>query len=469
MPFPTAPLVALAFVAAAADPLLPTLGNPGYDATCYDLAYDFQPGTSLLPGTSTMTAKAVERLDRFALDFAGGTVAEVRVDGRPADYRLEDQKLHVTPAKPVGRGTFRVFVRFTADRDAVVPSPVDETAGWSKDPDGGFAWFGQPDRAHLFFPANDDLADKARFSYRVTVPDGWSAIANGPLRGQRAFDGRTTFVYSSRHPMATQVAQLAVGKFDVVTGVGPHGLPLRSAVPAGQGAAAKAVLDRVPEHLAWLEGRIGRRYPFDSLGLLGIAGNTPMQTFALETQTLPVFPARDLTDPDSAVVVVHELAHQWFGDSAGMGTWSDIWLSEGFASYFDHLWSAEHGGQPLDQQFRGPYGVEQQARTAGMPPGKPGDPAVMFGIGRFTGPLVVYALHEQVGEETFRRIVGAYFDRYRDGSATSADFIAVAAEVGGPALTGFLNDWLYGPKTPPMPGHPDWVANVTPAPGESPR
>jgi aminopeptidase N len=69
---------------------------------------------------------------------------------------------------------------------------------------------------------------------------------------------------------------------------------------------------------------------------------------------------------------------------------------------------------------------------------------------------VLYALHQKVGDARYQRIVQAYFDRYRDGSASSADFVAVANKVGGQDLTTFLNDWLYGAKTPPMPGHPDW-------------
>jgi aminopeptidase N len=453
MPFPTSAVLAVAFVAAAADPLLPSLGNAGYDVVAYDLSYDFRPSTPLMVGTSTITATATDRLTSFELDFAGGSVAEVLVDGRRAEHRLDAGKLVVTPAKPLPRGTFRIFVRFTVDRGARVPSVVDDTAGWSNSPDGGFAWFGQPDRAHLFFPCNDDLADKALFSYRVTVPDGWTAIANGTLRGRRG----STFRYASDHPMAPQVAQLAVGRFDVVTGTGPHGLPLRSAVPAG---ASHDAIARVPEHLAWLEDRVGRRYPFDSLGLLGVASSTPMQTFALETQALPVFPVGTLADPARADVVVHELAHQWFGDSVGAATWSDLWLSEGFATFYDHLWTEQHGGETLASRLKGAYEADQRVRSLGILPGRPGDPTIMFGLGRFSGPLVVYALREQVGDKAFGDIVRTYLDRYRDGSASSADFTAVAVEVAGPSVGDFLDAWLYGPTTPPMPGHPEWRAGT---------
>jgi aminopeptidase N len=432
------------------DRLLPELGNDGYHASAYSLSYDFKPESSQIDATATMTATADTTLDEFGMDFAGGTVRSVSVDGRPARFQVKGQKLVVVPSRKPHRGAFQVSVRYTADRKAKVASKVDDTAGWGNSDDGGFAWWAQPDRAHLLFPCNDDLTDKATFTYRVTVPDGWTAIANGTLASRRSTAGQTTFVYSTAHPMATQLAQLAVGRFDIVTGKGPHGLPLRSAVPAGSDTSG---LKHLPEYLAWLENTIGRRYPFEVAGLLGVDGQTPEQTFALETQTLPIFPVSGLSD---STEVVHELAHQWFGDSAGVKTWSDIWLSEAFATYLDHMWSAEHGGQPLDKAMHQAYNGDKKVRAMGITPGNPGKPEVMFAVGRGAGPVVLYALHQKVGDAQYQRIVQTYFDRYRDGSASSADFVAVAGNVAGQDLTTFLNDWLYGAKTPPMPGHPDW-------------
>ncbi|MBB5891574.1 M1 family metallopeptidase [Kutzneria kofuensis] len=444
-------------------PVLPDLGNDGYQVAAYDLTYDVDPSTSLLPGIARITAVADRRLSEFRLDYAGGTVGKVQVDGRDAAYHLDKQKLVVEPAAAI-RGPFTVTVDFTADRAAKVPSPVDDTAGWANSPDGGFAWFGQPDRAHLFFPCNDAVEDKAYFTFHVTVPAGWTAVANGPLVSRHDTKTASTFTYASSHPFAPQLAQVAAGKYALVAGTGPNGLPLRSAVP--DPAAAKPMLDQLPSFLDWLQERIGRPFPFETVGVLG-AATRPMQTDALETQTLPVFEADALTRPENGYVVVHELAHQWFGDSAGIADWNDIWLSEGFASYFDHLYSAEHGGQSLADAFRWAYEVlDPKARSLGITPANPTRPDVLLGVGRGEGSLVVYALHEKVGDQVFHRIVDTYLDRYRDGSATSADFIRVATSVGGKDLGPFLRDWLYGSTTPPMPGHPDWTPKPSTSEGD---
>ena len=80
------------------------------------------------------------------------------------------------------------------------------------------------------------------------------------------------------------------------------------------------------------------------------------------------------------------------------------------------------------------------------------------------GVLVLYALRNLVGESAFNALERAFLDRYRNSSASTADYIAVASEVSGQDLSGFLQDWLYGTKTPRMPGHPDWtVTPVNPA------
>jgi aminopeptidase N len=439
-------------------PLLPDLGNDGYQVSAYDLTYNVTPNTTLLPGTARINAVADRRLAEFRLDYAGGTVGKVQVNGRDAAFHQDKEKLVVDPATAV-RGAFAVTVDFTADRAAQVPSQVDSTAGWSNDPDGGFAWIGQPDRAHLFFPCNDAVDDKAYFRYHVTVPTGWTVAANGPLVAQNATNDTTTFTYASAHPLAPQLAQLAVGKYTLVTGTGPNGLPLRSFVP--DAAAAKPMLDQLPSFLDWLQQRIGRRFPFETVGLLG-ADHTAQQSDALETQTLPVFRAGALSDPNAAPVVVHELAHQWFGDSAAVADWHDLWLSEGFATYFDRLYAAEHGGRSVADELRWSYEtLDPTARAAGFTPANPTRPDVMFGLARGDGALVVYALQQKVGNQTFHRIIDTYLDRYRDGNATSADFIRVATSVGGPELGPFLHNWLYANTTPPMPGHPDWVAKTS--------
>jgi aminopeptidase N len=196
--------------------------------------------------------------------------------------------------------------------------------------------------------------------------------------------------------------------------------------------------------------------------------------FALETQTLSLYDkpwfdgtygGRGIWEP----TMVHELSHMWFGDSVAPYEWSDLWLNEGHATWYEFTWAAEHGEleedigiadfEELMQQL---YSLGDQYRDAYGPVGAPlsGDVNQLFSRQvYFGGALVLYALRQQVGDAAFGRIERAWVSRYRDGVASTADFIALASRVSGQDLTKFLNDWIYGTTTPPMPGHPDWTVD----------
>ncbi|MFB9908811.1 M1 family metallopeptidase [Allokutzneria oryzae] len=440
------------------DKLLPGLGNGGYDAQKYTVDYRFEPGVSTMDSRTTMVAVATQELSRFTMDFAGGTVSEVQVNGQRAPFAIEGEELVITPARPLRKGrSFTTEVRYVADRDAKVASPVDETAGWGRNSDGGFSFWSQPDRAHLFFPSNDHPSDKAQFVFRVDVPQGWNVVANGLLHSWTNNGGRDRFEYRTVHPITTQISQVAVGKLTTVPGTGPGGLPLRSAVPTDKAGAVRPALDKIPAHLAWLENKLGRRFPLETYGVLGVHGPSPVNTWALENATLSTFPVSSLLNAEEVEpVMVHEAAHQWFGNSVSFAGFSDVWLSEGFATYFDHLWTAETTKKPMGEMFRQAYERDQQIRDeAGSIVVSP-IPEAIFGLARGGGSLVVYALRQQAGEQGFQRIMQAFLDRFRDRSATTEQFQRLVTEVGGPETGAVLDAWLHAKRTPPMPGHPDW-------------
>jgi aminopeptidase N len=151
-------------------------------------------------------------------------------------------------------------------------------------------------------------------------------------------------------------------------------------------------------------------------------------------------------------VVAHELSHMWFGDSIGLTTWKDIWLNEGFATYASALWNEHVGGrEALDDEIRFYY--EQMAFVSAFsePIGDPG-PDNLFGQDvYFRGALTLHVLRLEVGDEPFFNILRTYYDRFRDGNATTTDFIAVSEEISGLALDEFFEAWLYQVDLPDIP------------------
>ncbi|MEU2438719.1 M1 family metallopeptidase [Streptomyces rubradiris] len=469
--------VSLCLVAAAApaeplgvgDRLYPYLGNPGYDVDSYTLDFTYTAQDKPLEAVTTIDARATADLERVNLDFTHGTVRSVEVDGLPAGFTSAGEDLVVTPRHPRAEGRrFRITVRHTSD-------PVygkDQQGGWVRTTDG-LAMANQADAAHLVFPCNDHPSDKAMFAFRITAPNAYTAVANGLPTGAARHGATTTWTYRNRHPMATELAQVSIGRSAVVRRQGPHGLPLRDVVPAAAREALEPWLAKTPDQIAWMEGKVGR-YPFETYGVLMAQASTG---FELETQTLSLFEKSLFTSPGYPEwylesIMVHELSHQWFGDSVTPRAWSDVWLNEGHATWYEALYSEETAKRPLETRMKGAYGASDRWRAAGGPPARPKPPAPGQKIDLFRpnvydgAALVLYALRQEIGRPAFERLERLWVQRHRDATATTADFVRLASAVAGRDLDGFLWPWLYGEKTPPMPGHPDWKPTAAPKAAE---
>ncbi|MFF4702827.1 M1 family metallopeptidase [Streptomyces sp. NPDC001288] len=453
------------------DPVYPALGNDGYRVLAYhlDLAYDAT--TRLVDATATLRVRTTDDLSRLSLDALGLDIRSVRVDGRTAAFEQAEEKLRITPARPLREhDQVTVCVEYGAD-----PGRVLAHTAWVPTPDG-FAVCPQPDSAHTVFPCNDHPSDKADFSFRVTVPSGLRGVANGTLtRTELLSGGRTAYSYRSRAPIATELVQITVGDYVVKDRRGPHGLPLRDVVPAARAAALEPALALTAGQVAWLEDRLGVAFPFETYGLLPCNSDDPdaFDFTGLETQTLTLYKPNFLLQEEAKIGshMMHELVHSWFGNLVSPATWADLWLNEGHADFYGLLYRYERGWPDslgmttMEARMKDTYARGDQWRHDSGPVAAP-DAVNLFDDQRYLGGvLTLYAFRELVGEDVFHRVERTFLDRFRNRSASTQDYIAVASEVSGQDLSGFLRDWLYGTTTPRMPGRPDWtVTPVTPAP-----
>ncbi|WP_405675599.1 M1 family metallopeptidase [Streptomyces sp. NBC_01511] len=439
------------------DPLFPHLGNPGYDVLAYDIGFTYRgDNTKPLDAVTAIDARTTRRLERVNLDFTHGVVRSVEVDGARADFATAGEDLVITPRRAVEAGSpVRVTVTHTSD-------PTGGKGGWVPTTDG-LVMANQADAAHRVFPGNDHPADKAAFTFRVTAPSVLTVVANGLPVAKTRHGATTTWTYRTSHPMATELAQVSIGDSAVVHREGPHGLPVRDVVPAADRARLEPWLAKTPGQLEWMERQVGR-YPFETYGVLIAGAETG---FELETQTLSLFERSLFTRPEFPEwyvdsVMVHELAHQWFGDSVSPRAWSDLWLNEGHATWYEAMYAQEHADKPLEKRMREAYRLSDGWRAAGGPPAAPEPPSPGQQISLFRpvvydgSALVLYALRQEIGAGEFRRLERDWVRDHRDGTATTADFARLASDIAGRDLSDFFEAWLYGRRTPPMPGHPDW-------------
>lgn len=456
------------------DPLFPGLGNGGYDVQHYDVDVRYgRAFTDPVEGNVTILARATQALSRFNLDFAGRSVGGVVVNGAPAQWRRDGSELVITPRKAIGNGAlFAVTVsKFVAV--PTVPNDDPSSTALFVHP-SGTATAPQPDLARYFLPSNDHPRDKASFDFRFDVPSNLTAVANGVPLAKWTSGGRTHSVFVQRQPMATELIQMAVGDYDITYEGFHNGVLLREVTAKPLTDQYLPLLDPTRSQLDWMRARAGA-YPFDLYGSLVVTAGLG---FALETQTLELIDTFWYTDYGKGTwdaTLLHEMSHMWFGDSVAPYAWSDLWLNEGHASWYEFTWGEENGvleedttGYPddqgyatLDELMRAVYAHGDEWRTESGPVAKPLNADELFAYQRYHGgALVLYALRQKVGNAAFARIEKAYPTRFEGRSVTTDDFIALAAEVSGRRdVIPFLRDWVYGTKTPPMPGHPDWTVN----------
>ncbi|MFF2200202.1 M1 family metallopeptidase [Streptomyces sp. NPDC058145] len=421
--------------AGAGDPYFPLSGNGGYHVGHYDLTLRYDTASRHLDGTAVLTARATQRLTRFDLDLSGLKVTGVTVGGRPAEFRRDGQELVVTPPHTLRAGQrFRVTVSYHGTPGPVT-DPDGSADGWIPTDDGAFV-AGEPQGAMTWFPANNHPKDKSAYDFTITVPEGRTAVANGVLRGTRTAHGRTTFRWHQAEPMAAYLATATVGKFQVERYTTRDGVQVYNAVDPREARAAAPVLKKLPSVLEW-ESKLFGPYPFRAAG--SVVDHAPDVGYALETQSRPLYDSA----PDVSTLV-HENAHQWFGDSVSLTAWKDIWLNEGFATYAEWLYAEQHGGDSAQKAFDALYARPASDRLWAFPPGDPGSGENIFDTPVYArGAMTLHELRRAVGDRDFFRILRAWAAGHRAGHGTTAQFTGLAERLSGKNLDGLFHTWLY--------------------------
>ena len=417
------------------DPYFPLMGNGGYEVDHYDLRLNARPKPNRVRAVATISATSTQALSSFNLDFRGLKVTSVSVDGAPAARSRRGGELTVTPAVPIPSGDrFAVAVAYRGR-----PRPIGGD-GWIRTHDGTTV-FSEPDGSPSWFPCNDHPSDKATYSFTVTVPRHYRAIANGLLDSVQRRRATATFAWHEPEPMATYLATVTIGHFRIKRSL-IDGLPAWTAIARGQGARSRRSLHKLPRIIDLFSSRFGP-YPFSSAGSIVVPGKSET---ALENQTRPIYLGAPFP-----VVVAHETAHQWFGDAVSLAAWQDIWLNEGFATWSQWMWQARGHDAKLRRDFklyfhpRKAFGVRGFWRLS---PGAPG-PKKLFSLAvYYRGAMTLEALREKIGDAAFYATLRDWVAQHRYANATTQQFIALAEAESGVPLGHFFDLWLYQPRKP---------------------
>ncbi|TYB69010.1 M1 family metallopeptidase [Nonomuraea sp. PA05] len=414
-------------------------GDHRYGVSYYDLRLAYRVPANRLDGTALLTVSAAEHLAALELDFGKLRVAAVTVDGVPARYAHARGKLRVTLPRPLPAGERAVVEVRYSGKPVPVSSPWGGL-GWEELSDGALV-AGQPIGAPSWFPCNDRPDDKASYRISVTTASAYQVIANGVLFDRRRGAGTTTWIYDQAEPMASYLASVQIGRYQIIEYDGS-----RLACPPRLAARVRHDFGRQGQMMTLFRGLFGP-YPF--AGYTVVVADDDLE-IPVEAQGMSIF-GRNHVDGvrGSERLVAHELAHQWFGNSLTVACWGDIWLQEGFAAYAEWLWSEASGGPPA-----GEHAQRWRQRLTLLPQNfilaDPGEAALFDDRVYKRGALTLHALRELMGDEAFFTALRAWTTEHQHGTVTTREFAGHVQRHSAQPVGPLLSAWLHEKPLPQL-------------------
>jgi aminopeptidase N len=435
-----------AFDAALSEPVedsvYPDVGDPGVDALHYDLDLRWAPRTKTLDALETLVFRSTEDDDDFQLDFSKAlTATTVVLDGDEADFEQVGKDLIVhAPVTEDQRYTLEIAYAGTP-RPAAAPTTRSDfsTTGWTITDDNETWTMQEPYGAFTWYAVNDQPADKALYDFTISAPPNWVGVANGELESRSTEDGRTVTRWHLDEPASSYLVTVAIGDFQMTRDESASGVPITFWTPRDQPRVIDG-LRKTAAGLDWLEEKLGP-YPFDSLGVLLVDSFSGM-----ETQTMITLGTTDYTT--SPEVLVHEMAHQWYGDLVTPNDWRDVWMNEGMAMYLQGLYEADHGVDTVKSLMDFWASFEPRMRRENGPPADY-DPST-FGEGNiYYGPALMWdELRKRIGDDAFFALVRDWPHVHENANASRDDFLPWLEERTGLELSDFFDKWLLAKNSP---------------------
>jgi len=443
-PDPADPGFDMALSTPREDSVYPDVGDPSVDALHYDLDLAWTPETETLEGLVTIALRSTGDGDRLQLDLGSSLdVDSVTLDGKDVEFEHSGKNLVISsPVRKDQRYLLAVHYAGTPKPTAAPTTRIDfSTSGWHVTEDGETWTMQEPYGAYTWYPVNDQPADKALYDFTITVPSPWVGVANGELAERTESGGLTTTTWHTTEPMSSYLVTVATGDYTMTTNTTDRsGMEISYWVPTDQQDLAQGLYSAAGA-LEWLEDKLGP-FPFDTLGFLLVDNRSGM-----ETQTMITLGITEYTT--STPVLLHEMAHQWYGDEVSPSDWRDMWMNEGMVMYLQGMWTAEQDGFSLDEMMDEWAEFEDDMRRESGPPANY-DPAE-FGEGNvYYGPaLMWHELRKRLGDRVFFEMMREWPEARSNQNSGRDDYLAWIEDQTGKELTSFFDAWLLGETTPP--------------------
>ncbi|MFI9081830.1 hypothetical protein ACIGW8_36190 [Streptomyces sioyaensis] len=415
-----------------------TAGTPpatsGYHVNSYDARLDYDPTKDTLSGEATLDLVVRERRD--ALDLRLELPARsVQIDGTAARVSADKGTLHVKPAKQLAPGQHvKVHVTYEGSPRRTLDDPGEDNQAWAATKDGGrYLALGT---AGVLFPANSDGTDRSAVHLQVRVPDGWTAVSNGPSGAPRKDGDHRVYRWDNPEPIQAGMVQFGVGdKWTESDAKLPDGTPVHFVYSSGAEGRGRKLAEALGDAATWEADMFGK-YRHRSLTVsfldfkdLNVPNVTGSNTISMNME----FDDPDKgTQPITQDVLVHELSHTWLEDVQAQ----DAYVEETIPTYLQWAWQEKFRKADLVKMYRDKV-KKIQWENANV---------------YTTGDVAMYALRRLVGDGAFDRTLKDWLPDHAGRPAGWDAFRASLEKRSGKDLTPFFAGWF--PPEGTKPGYP---------------
>lgn len=453
LPFVTLPM-AVFWQGSEARPARPTR-NYDLQHVKVDLDLDFEHRA--IRGTATNTITLLDaKTKQVQFDCAKLTVSAVRVNRRPAKFSLTGETLKVTlPTLSKPKAQLDVAIDYSGKPEAGLYFVRKEHAFPARGPI--VFTQGEPEDTRYWVPTYDYPDDRTTTETVIRVPKGNFVLSNGKLLGVQKGEQTWTYHWRLDQPHSTYLISVVAG--DYVQGREKWGdLPVDWYVPRGLEEEGRGAFAGTADMVKFFSELTGFKYPFAKYSQSAVPDFMfgGMENTTCTTQTIRcLHHPREHPLEDWSGLVLHELAHQWFGDTVTCADWSHIWINEGFATFLPSFYVRKRDGQDAYDYsrystFQGGLGGMLAANRPMVFKGYSHPMDVFDGNAYPGGASRLFMLMHQLGEKPFWKGIADYLKTFAHKNATTEHFFASMAKSTGVNLETFRRQWFYTASVPKL-------------------
>ncbi|MBG9375216.1 M1 family metallopeptidase [Panacibacter sp. DH6] len=422
------------------------------DVQHYNISLYLNDSTNIIRGKAGVTVKFTNAVDKVILDLVqktadgkGMTVTAVSKKDSPLKF-MQDADHLIIDDKAVASNEHIYTISYQG-----IPANglIIDTNKYGDRTFFGDNW---PNRAHNWFPCNDHPSDKATVEFAITAPEHYQVIANGLQIEETNLPGHLKLTrYREETPLPTKVMVIGAADFAVNYSGNAGNIPVYSWVYPQDRDKGFTSYAAAKDILPWFEQKIAP-YPYKKLA------NVQSKTIfgGMENANAIFYFENSVTDKSLEALLVHEIAHQWFGNSASEQDWNHLWLSEGFATYMTHLYHQDkYGTDSMNNRLQTDrdevVAFSQKRKTPVSDTTAYGNLMQLLNVNSYQkGGWVLHMLRNKVGDDLFFKSIRVYYNTYKGSNATTDNLREIFEDVCQQDLKDFFAQWIYTTGQPAL-------------------